>query len=82
MSYHLRDIPRGEYGKPSKIVEECHEFVDALEQGCSLMALQELSDMMGAMQGYLDRYHPGMHVSDLYVMAEITKRAFESGARK
>lgn len=81
MSYHIRDIPRGEFGKASKIVEESHEFVDAVEQGCVVMALQELSDMVGAIQGYLDECFPGTHVYDLYVMSEITKRAFESGHR-
>lgn len=35
----------GKFGEASKIREELDEFIDACEQGCKLMALQELSDI-------------------------------------
>jgi hypothetical protein len=81
MSYHLRDIPRGEYGEFSKIAEEVAELEDSIEQGSRVMALNELSDLVGAIQGYLDKHHPGMEVDDLVFMAAITARAFKSGRR-
>lgn len=43
--YHIRKIRRGKFGEASKIREELDEFIDACEQGCKLMALQELSDI-------------------------------------
>ena len=79
--YHLRDIPRGTFGYPSKIKEETEEFMDAHEQGCSIMALVELSDLYGAIKEYLKRHHPTVTMEDLERMSEITARAFENGHR-
>ena len=74
--YHVADIPRGRFGEVSKIEEEFLEFKDALQQKCSIMALVELSDLIGAIEGWLDRYHPEIDMSDLLSMSAITKRAF------
>jgi hypothetical protein len=52
--YHLAHIPRGTFGEPSKIMEEALEFQDAIRQGNPVMALCELSDLVGAVQGYLE----------------------------
>jgi hypothetical protein len=79
--YHLRDIPRGTFGEASKVLEEAAEFGDAIEQGAKVMALVELSDLMGATQAYLDNHFPGTTIDDLCMMAAITGRAFASGAR-
>lgn len=79
--YHLADIPRGTFGESDKIVEEIAEFQDAVDQGCKVMALVELSDAVGAIQGYLDKHHAGTTIDDLCMMAAITKRAFTSGQR-
>lgn len=81
MTYHKAEIPQGEYGEASKIVEEFHEFMDALDQGASIMALVELSDLVGAIQGYLKRHHPSIGIQDLITMGNITQRAFELGTR-
>lgn len=81
--YHIDDIPRGEYGEISKILEEAAELKDAMEQGQKLMCLIELSDMIGAIEGYLEKYYGNkITVTDLFNMAYATKRAFESGHRK
>lgn len=80
--YHITVIPRGVYGDSSKIVEELNEFLDAEEQGVSLMALQELSDIIGAIDGYLKHHHPSINLSDLVKMSEVTTRAFQSGQRQ
>lgn len=80
--YHITDIPRGVYGESSKIIEEVNEFVDAENQGVTLMVLQELSDVIGAIDGYLKCHHPSINLSDLVKMSEVTNRAFQSGQRQ
>lgn len=79
--YHLGDIPKGVLGEPSKIMEEAHEFMDAYNQNARVMELVELSDMLGAVEAFLDRHHPGYTLEDLKTMSDITKRAFENGRR-
>lgn len=81
MSYHVADIPRGEFGEVSKIVEEVLELQDAVDQGAELMALNELSDIIGAIEGYLEKHHPTLTLPDLLKMKELTARAFKSGHR-
>lgn len=82
MGYHIRKIIKGVYGEASKIREEFEEFSDAEERGVKLMELVELSDLVGAIQGYLRKYHPTIRLEDLQYMAELTKSAFEEGERK
>jgi NTP pyrophosphatase (non-canonical NTP hydrolase) len=79
MSYHLTEIPKGTYGEFSKINEEFLEAADALNQDNPLMVLQELSDMLGAVEAYVAKYN--ITLIDLIVMKDATKRAFESGHR-
>jgi hypothetical protein len=79
--YHIKTIERGIFGEPSKIREEVEEFMDAVEQGCSIMALVELSDLIGAIQGYLAKYHKSIKLVDLVRMSSITERAFKIGSR-
>ena len=81
VGYHVTDIRRGEFGEASKVREETDEFLDALEQGVSLMALVELSDLYGAIEGYLKRHHPGVSMDDLRRMSDVTQRAFINGRR-
>ena len=82
MTYHLKEIPRGEFGELSKIQEEVLEAIDAEEQNNRLMVLIELSDIIGAIDGYLVKYYPDFQLRDLITMAKATQRAFNSGARK
>lgn len=82
MSYHLAEIPRGVYGEVSKIEEELAELKDAIAQGNRIMALVELSDLVGAVEGILIQHYAGIDLADLIVMAGATRRAFESGHRK
>jgi len=79
--YHLNNIQSGELGEPSKILEECQEFMDAIEQDADVMALTELSDLVGAIRLYLAKHHPSITLGDLVKMNDITKRAFENGRR-
>lgn len=80
--YHLTRIPKGKLGDISKIEEELLEMKDAEDQGCHIMVLQEMSDMVGAMMAYLFENIPGIDIEDLVKMARVTKRAFENGERK
>ena len=79
--YHLTEIPKGEIGEVSKILEETLEVVDASKQNCKIMVLVELSDLVGAIELYLERHHPNLTIHDLQSMSEITQRAFKAGER-
>lgn len=79
--YHKVEIVKGVLGEVSKINEEFHEFLDSVDQGVKIMALMELSDMIGAVEAYLNKHHSGTTIDDLIKMKDVTKRAFESGAR-
>jgi hypothetical protein len=79
--YHMREIPKGTLGELSKIREELEEAEDAKEQGVEVMVLVELSDMVGAIEAYLDVHHHGTTIEDLHKMSEVTKRAFQNGRR-
>ena len=80
--YHLRHIPKGTLGELSKVREELEEALDAEEQGCRVMILIELSDLVGAIQEYLNVHAVGYSITDLVKMSELTKRAFKHGRRK
>ncbi len=80
--YHLKPIARGEIGELSKIEEELAELKDAAEQGCKIMELVELSDLVGAIKLYLAKYHPSTSFLDLEAMSAITARAFRNGYRQ
>lgn len=80
--YHKTEISRGTYGEANKIMEEASEFADAVYQGSSIMALLELSDLYGAIEGYLEKYHPSVTMTDIEIMSQITKRAFKNGHRR
>lgn len=83
MGYHRNQIAKGVYGEFSKIREEFEEATDALEQNNPVMVLVELSDLLGAIKGYLDnKYGPRLTIQDLLKMADATHSAFESGDRK
>lgn len=80
--YHITHIQKGVLGESSKILEEVHELVDAEKQGCKVMAILELADLIGAIEAYLERHAKNIHLQDLIKMASITKRAFVNGHRK
>jgi hypothetical protein len=81
MGYHLKQIEAGVYGELSKVREELDEALDAQEQENKLMILMELSDLIGAIEGYLEKHHSNITLKDLEVMKNATKRAFQSGTR-
>jgi len=81
IGYHIKPIEKGVFGEPEKIFEEVEEFRDALSQKSMVMALVELSDLYGAISGYLEKYHPSIGMADLAIMSDITQRAFRNGRR-
>lgn len=80
MSYHLNKIQKGKFGEFSKIEEEFLEAKDSIEQKNDLMCLMELSDLLGAIEAYSNKFN--MTLEDLIRMKDATKRAFKSGRRK
>ncbi len=80
MGYHTKEIKRGVFGEPSKIREEFEEFEDALTQRNPVMAIIELSDLVGAIDGYIRKFN--LTIDDLVAMKEATHRAFMDGTRK
>lgn len=80
MGYHKKQIPKGVMGKSSKVMEELLEYDDAIEQGCTIMAQLELSDIYGALESLAASYK--LTMDDLRLMSDITKSAFEDGSRR
>lgn len=81
MSYHLRPIQtQGIFGQTSKIKEELEELEEALEQDNRILALCELADLYGALEGFAVTL--GTNMLEVSKMAEATKKAFISGNRK
>lgn len=81
IGYHMTEIEKGELGNLSKIREELDEAIDAEKQQCKIMTLVELSDMMGAIESYLESNFADITLQDLITMSDITKRAFKAGRR-
>lgn len=79
--YHLTEIPKGVLGDSSKIREELLELEDAERQDAKIMALLELSDLLGAVRAYLAKHYPDMTLDDLLKMDALTARAFANGRR-
>lgn len=83
MTYHKRQIKKGTYGEISKVTEEYEELLDAVEQDNKVMMLVEVSDLLGAIQEFINVQFKGtLTLTDILKMTEATKKAFESGHRK
>lgn len=70
--YHLYDIPKGVLGQYSKVIEEFQEFQDAIEQDATIMAIIELSDLIGSAKYYF--YEKGQKNRWQDLMAHILSR--------
>lgn len=79
--YHLAEIQKRRFGSFGKIQEEVEEALDAHRQGSHIMMLIELSDLYGAIEGFLKENYPGFKMEDLKKFSGITRRAFENGHR-
>lgn len=79
--YHKKEIPKGEVGELSKVHEELLEAFEAEAQNVGIMTLVELSDLLGAVESFLQKHYPTFTIHDLLAMSNVTKRAFTSGRR-
>lgn len=83
MGYHVKEITRGTFGELSKVNEELQEALDADEQNNPIMVLVELSDIVGAIDGFIEkRFNGTITLKDIIVMAKATKKAFQTGDRQ
>ena len=80
--YHLSSIKKERYGSAEKLKEEVEELLDAVAQKNKIMTLVELSDIIGAMRGFLRESFPQISLDDVIKMNDATERAFNSGLRK
>ena len=80
IGYHKVHIEKGEYGNISKVEEELHELKDAIEQDSTILAMVELSDLYGALEGLAETL--GVTMEQVIRFSNITKRAFTNGYRK
>lgn len=80
MPYHSKKIERGKFGEFSKIKEEFLEAEDAIEQNNKIMTLVEMSDLLGAIEGYCESNF-NISLEDLIRMKNATKSAFIDGTR-
>jgi len=81
MGYHIKHIQKGVLGEISKIREELEELEDAIEQNNRIMALIELSDLIGAIEAYLEKEFTDFILTDLLTMKTATQKAFRTGDR-
>lgn len=79
--YHKNIIKKGKIGELSKVFEEVEEVKDSQEQGVNLMVLVELSDVIGAIEMYLEKHHKSITIEDLIKMKNRTRNAFQEGSR-
>lgn len=75
-SWHNRKIKKGTYGEFSKVEEELDEATEALEQGNKLMFLIELSDVIGAVEGIIQKH--GLTLDDLIKFSNKVKESKKS----
>lgn len=80
--WHLRHIQKGILGNSSKILEEVEEFLDAEGQKLPILALWELSDILGAIHAYLRKFHPSITLEDLIAHSKKNSEMFEKGFRE
>lgn len=82
MGYHKAEITKGVYGHFSKIEEEFQELKDAIDQKDRILALVELSDLVGAIDGFVKHEFKTMSLDDIVKFSKLTQHAFETGDRK
>lgn len=82
MGYHRAEIRKGVIGRLSKVQEELDEALDAEAQGDRIMLLVELSDMIGALEAYLEAEYVDFSLEDLISFSDKTRSAFHDGTRK
>lgn len=80
MGYHNREIEKGVLGEFSKIKEEFEELEDAFEQSDKILQLCELTDLVGAIELYVENKF-NLTLEDLKKFSDKTKSAFKENKR-
>lgn len=80
MGYHNLEIKKGILGEFSKIEEEFIELQDAFNQKDKILQLCELSDLIGAIELYIETQF-NFTLTDLISFKDKTKSAFLEGKR-
>jgi hypothetical protein len=75
--YHVNVIDKGVYGQFSKVAEEFQEVQDAWEQNCSIMALVELSDLLGAMEAFYPNLHKHIKQASELLLHRVVQNKHE-----
>lgn len=70
-SFHIAAIPKGTLGEFSKIKEEVLEAEDAIAQRNKVMELVELSDLVGAIDLYMEKHWPQIGLTGLIQMSSL-----------
>lgn len=71
--WHKKEIKKGIYGELSKVEEELAEAKDALEQNNTLMYLIELSDIVGAVEGIIEKH--GLSLEEIITFSDKVKES-------
>lgn len=80
MAYHKKNIEKGVYGDFSKITEEYEELKDAIDQDCKILILNEISDLLGSIKGFVEK-NTNYNLTDFIQMMELTESSFKEGKR-
>ena len=80
MGYHKKEIQKGVLGEFSKIKEEFDELSDAFEQEDKILQLCELTDLVGAIESYVENKF-NLTLEDLVTFSNKTKSAFKEKKR-
>jgi hypothetical protein len=80
MGYHKKEIQKGVLGEFTKIKEEFDELSDAFEQEDKILQLCELTDLIGAIESYVENKF-NLTLEDLVIFSNKTKSAFKEKKR-
>lgn len=80
--YHINVIKKGVYGQISKVMEEFDEVMDSWEQKSPIMAMVELSDMLGAIEACADAELFNQCMEMASIIVDSSKRKTSWWSRK
>lgn len=80
MGYHKANIPKGSINTFSKITEEYHELLDAVNQEDKVLQICELTDLIGAIESFSETKF-NLTLDDLIKFSNKTKEAFKENKR-
>lgn len=73
-SFHISEYKKGDYKTFDKIIEEYEEILDARKQNNKIMEIIELSDLIGAIEGYIENEF-NLTLNDLILFSNKVKES-------